>query len=50
MASCGAKVREVVRLTQNIVEVIVEAPMAARAFLPGQFYRLQNFETLAPRG
>ena len=44
-----AKVREVVRLTHNIVEVIVEAPMAARAFLPGQFYRLQNFETLAPR-
>src|SRR3954466_10233453 len=23
--------------------------MAARAFRPGQFYRLQNFETLAPR-
>ncbi len=44
-----AKVREVVRLTHNIVEVIVEAPMAARAFLPGQFYRLQNFETLAQR-
>ena len=44
-----AKVREVVRLTHNIVEVIVEAPMAARAFQPGQFYRLQNYETLAPR-
>jgi NAD(P)H-flavin reductase len=29
------------------VEVVVEAPMAARAFHPGQFYRLQNFETLA---
>ena len=24
--------------------------MAARAFQPGQFYRLQNYETLAPRG
>ncbi len=44
-----AKVREVIRLTHNIVEVVVEAPMAARAFQPGQFYRLQNFETLAPR-
>ena len=44
-----AKVREVVRLTPNIVEVIVEAPAAARGFHPGQFYRLQNFETLAPR-
>ena len=36
------------RLTPTIVEVIVHAPMAARKFQPGQFYRLQNFETLAP--
>jgi NADPH-dependent glutamate synthase beta subunit-like oxidoreductase/NAD(P)H-flavin reductase len=43
-----ATVHEVVRLTPTIVEVVVKAPMAARAFLPGQFYRLQNFETLAP--
>jgi NADPH-dependent glutamate synthase beta subunit-like oxidoreductase/NAD(P)H-flavin reductase len=43
-----ATVREVVRLTPNIVEVIVEAPRAARAFEPGQFYRLQNYEALAP--
>ncbi len=43
-----AAVREVVRLTPNIVEVIVKAPRAARAFKPGQFYRLQNFESLAP--
>ena len=44
-----ARVREVVRLTPTIVEVIVEAPMAARAFQPGQFYRLQNYEAFAPR-
>ena len=44
-----ATVHDVVRLTPNIVEVIVRAPIAARAFLPGQFYRLQNFESLAPR-
>jgi NADPH-dependent glutamate synthase beta subunit-like oxidoreductase/NAD(P)H-flavin reductase len=44
-----ATVREVVRLTPNTVEVVVQAPMAARAFEPGQFYRLQNYETLAPR-
>ena len=44
-----ATVKEVVRLTHNIVEVIVKAPLAAREFQPGQFYRLQNFETLAPR-
>jgi NADPH-dependent glutamate synthase beta subunit-like oxidoreductase/NAD(P)H-flavin reductase len=44
-----ATVHEVVRLTPNIVEVIVRAPMAARAFKPGQFYRLQNYETTAAR-
>ncbi|MBM3584101.1 MAG: pyridine nucleotide-disulfide oxidoreductase [Alphaproteobacteria bacterium] len=44
-----ACVHAVNRLTPTIVEVVVEAPFAARAFRPGQFYRLQNFETLAPR-
>ncbi len=44
-----ATVDDVIRLTPNIVEVIVRAPIAARAFLPGQFYRLQNYESLAPR-
>ncbi|HLH43580.1 MAG TPA: FAD-dependent oxidoreductase [Bryobacteraceae bacterium] len=42
-------VSQVVRLTPNTVEVVVKAPMAARAFEPGQFYRLQNYETFAPR-
>ena len=36
------------RLTPTIVEVVVRAPAAARKFEPGQFYRLQNFESLAP--
>ena len=44
-----ARVHEVIRLTPKIVEIVVRAPMAARAFKPGQFYRLQNYETLAPR-
>jgi len=43
-----ARVERVVRLTETIVEVIVRAPAAARHFRPGQFYRLQNFEALAP--
>jgi NAD(P)H-flavin reductase len=43
-----ATIHEVKRLTPTIVEVIVKAPAAARRFEPGQFYRLQNFETLAP--
>jgi NAD(P)H-flavin reductase len=44
-----AVVEDVIRLTPNIVEVVVHAPMAARAFEPGMFYRLQNYETLAMR-
>jgi NADPH-dependent glutamate synthase beta subunit-like oxidoreductase/NAD(P)H-flavin reductase len=35
------------RLTHQIVEIIVQAPLAARNFRPGQFYRLQNYETRA---
>ena len=44
-----ATVHAVNRLTPTIVEVVVRAPMAARAFEPGQFYRLQNYEALAAR-
>jgi len=44
-----ATVHAVNRLTPTIIEVVVHAPAAARAFSPGQFYRLQNFEVLAPR-
>ncbi len=47
-ADLRATVHEVKRLTPTIVEVVVKAPAAARRFQPGQFYRLQNFETLAP--
>ncbi|MSO90371.1 MAG: pyridine nucleotide-disulfide oxidoreductase [Acetobacteraceae bacterium] len=43
------RVHAVHRLTPTIVEVVVRAPAAARAFRPGQFYRLQNFEMRAPR-
>jgi NADPH-dependent glutamate synthase beta subunit-like oxidoreductase/NAD(P)H-flavin reductase len=42
-----ARVAEVNRLTPTIVEVVVRAPFASRHFEPGQFYRLQNFESLA---
>jgi len=43
-----ATVERVERLTPTIVEVVLHAPLAAEKFQPGQFYRLQNFETLAP--
>ncbi|MCW5979845.1 MAG: hypothetical protein KIT09_17320 [Bryobacteraceae bacterium] len=42
-------VYEVERLTPTIVEVVVKAPQAARMFNPGQFYRLQNYESHALR-
>ncbi len=42
-----ATVERVERLTPTIVEVVVRAPAAARNFRPGQFYRLQNYESLA---
>ncbi|MEO7623722.1 MAG: pyridine nucleotide-disulfide oxidoreductase, partial [Gallionella sp.] len=42
-----ATVHQVIRLTPNIVEVIIKAPLAARSFRPGQFYRLQNYEAYA---
>ncbi|MBT4932584.1 MAG: FAD-dependent oxidoreductase [Rhodospirillaceae bacterium] len=44
-----ARVVDVIRLTPNIVEVVLHAPLAARAFKPGQFFRLQNFEANAKR-
>ena len=44
-----ATVHEVKRLTPMIIEVVVRAPLAARRFQPGQFYRLQNFESTAPK-
>ncbi|WP_025041969.1 FAD-dependent oxidoreductase [Nitrosospira briensis] len=42
-----ATVHKVERLTPNIIEVVVHAPMAVERFHPGQFYRFQNFATLA---
>lgn len=42
-----ATIHKVERLTPNIIEVVVHAPMAAEHFQPGQFYRFQNFSTLA---
>ncbi|MEN3364144.1 MAG: hypothetical protein V7606_1418 [Burkholderiales bacterium] len=43
-----ATVHAVNRLTPTIVEVVLHAPFAAARFLPGQFFRLQNYEALAP--
>jgi NAD(P)H-flavin reductase len=42
-----AVVVDAIRLADRIVEVIVRAPIAARNFRPGQFFRVQNYETTA---
>jgi NAD(P)H-flavin reductase len=43
-----ATVHAVNRLTPTIVELVLHAPFAAARFRPGQFFRLQNYEALAP--
>ncbi|KLT22205.1 putative bifunctional glutamate synthase subunit beta/2-polyprenylphenol hydroxylase [Wolbachia endosymbiont of Armadillidium vulgare str. wVulC] len=40
-----AKVIKVQYLTDKVVEIVIKAPLAAKNFKPGQFYRLQNFAT-----
>ncbi len=44
-----ARVVQVNRLTPAITEIIARAPKAAREFHPGQFYRLQNYESESRR-
>ncbi len=40
-----AKVIKVQYLTDRVVEIVIKAPLAAKNFKPGQFFRLQSFET-----
>ncbi|MFJ5423102.1 FAD-dependent oxidoreductase [Wolbachia endosymbiont of Drosophila barbarae] len=41
----AAKVIKVQYLTDKVIEIVIKAPLAAKNFKPGQFFRLQNFET-----
>lgn len=45
----NAKVVSLIRKTNNIIELTVRAPLAAKHFKAGHFYRLQNFEKFAPQ-
>ncbi|MGL9725870.1 MAG: FAD-dependent oxidoreductase [Wolbachia sp.] len=40
-----AKVIKIQYLTNKVIEIVIKAPLAAKNFQPGQFFRLQNFET-----
>lgn len=44
-----ARVVSVTRLSEQVLELVVHAPMATHNFHPGQFYRIQNYETGARR-
>lgn len=41
--------QSVARLTAQAIELIIHSPAAAQQFQPGQIFRLQNYETNAPR-
>ena len=43
-AGLRATVHDIRRLTAQAVQVTLKAPLAAAAFQPGQFYRIQNYE------
>ena len=45
----STRVVDNIRHTESIVELIVHAPMLAKQHHPGQFYRLQNFETYSQK-
>jgi NAD(P)H-flavin reductase len=42
------KIEQVQRHGDNVIELTIRAPLAAQQYKPGQFFRLQNFETYAP--
>lgn len=44
-----AHIHAVYTLAPRIIALVVHAPLAARNFQPGQFYRLQNYRAFAPR-
>lgn len=42
-------ITQIIRRTENVIELTVRAPQAVKHFRPGQFYRLQNYETYSQR-
>ncbi|MCU7611464.1 FAD-dependent oxidoreductase [Anaplasma capra] len=44
-----SRIVSVTPLAQNVVELTIFSPLAARKFRPGQFYRLQNFSNTSQR-
>lgn len=43
----SANIKKIERKAHNVIELVIRAPLAAKHFKPGQFYRLQNYEASA---
>ncbi len=44
----SSSVVSVTRLSEDLIELVVHAPMSVHNYHPGQFYRIQNYETDSP--
>lgn len=42
-------VKHLERKNNHTIEISIQSPLVAQHYQPGQFYRLQNFETFAPQ-
>lgn len=40
-------ITDITRRTENVIELTIKSPQAVKHFKPGQFYRLQNYETFS---
>lgn len=45
----SAKIKSIQSLAPNVTELIIQAPLAAKKFRPGHFFRLQNFSAYAKK-
>lgn len=45
----SSTITDIKRHTDNVIELTMHAPLAAKHFQPGQFFRLQNYETFSPK-
>lgn len=43
----NATISSIKRKTHNVIEIQIHAPLACKHYQPGQFYRLQNYESQA---
>ncbi len=45
-----ASIEKVIQLNESVLELVIKAPAAAKAFKPGLFYRLQKYGTISHKG